>query len=172
MPLPLEGHLSVMVEGGTSSVANRRISQLEVCQLLSLGSQVVYLAGFNGCQVPVITSLPESLARGATLLGGEPAPPTSGHLAIHHKGAGTQSFAIWWPLNAHPNCKPHQGSSSQGRREGQHDLGGERASILGGTGYFWACIGEFHPKEARTSGPSHTSTSKWEDLTKLVDTSS
>ena len=51
-PLPIERHLSVMVEGGTSSVACRRISQLEVCQLLSSGSQVIYQVGLNGCQVP------------------------------------------------------------------------------------------------------------------------
>ena len=73
MPLPMEGHLSVMVEGSTSSVACRRMSQLEVYQLLSLGSQVIYSAGINGCEVPMIMSLPESLAKGATLLRGEPA---------------------------------------------------------------------------------------------------
>ena len=60
--LPMEGHLSVMVEGSTSSVTCRRISQLEACQLLSLGSQVIYPVELNGCQVPMITSMPESLA--------------------------------------------------------------------------------------------------------------
>ena len=75
VPLPMEGHLSIMVEGSTSSVACRRISQLE------------------------------------------------------------------------------------GRRAGQHDYGGERAPIPGGTGYFWAHIREFVPKEARAHGLSHTSTS-------------
>ena len=68
VPLPTEGHLSIMVEGGTSSVACGRISQLEVCQLLSPGSQVIYPVGLNGCQVPMIMSLPELLARGTTLL--------------------------------------------------------------------------------------------------------
>ena len=73
-PLPMEGDLSIMVEGSISSVACRRISQLEVHQLLSSGSQVIYSVGLNGCQVPMITSLPELLAKGATLLGGKPAP--------------------------------------------------------------------------------------------------
>ena len=41
VPLPNKGHLSVMVEGTTSNVPYRKISQLEVCQLLSSGSQVV-----------------------------------------------------------------------------------------------------------------------------------
>ena len=72
MPLPREEHLSILVEGGTSSATYRRVSQIEVCQLLSSGSQVVYPVGLNGCEVPVIASPPESLAKGANLLGVEP----------------------------------------------------------------------------------------------------
>ena len=71
-PLPREGHLSILPEGGTSSAACRRVSQLEVCQLLSSGSQVVYPVGVNGCEIPVITSLPKSLANGTNLLAGKP----------------------------------------------------------------------------------------------------
>ena len=71
-PLPREGHLSILLEGGTGSATCRRVSQLEVCQLLSSGSQVIYLVGLNGCQVPMIASPPESLAKGANLLGGKP----------------------------------------------------------------------------------------------------
>ena len=33
---------------------------------------MVYPEGLNGCQVPVITSLPESLSNGRTLLKGKP----------------------------------------------------------------------------------------------------
>ena len=72
MPLPREGHLSVLVEGGTSSAACGRVSQLEVCQLLSLSSQVIYLVGLDGCEVSVIASLPKSLAKGTNPLGGKP----------------------------------------------------------------------------------------------------
>ena len=46
-----------------------RISQLEVCQLLASGLQVTYLKGLNGCEEPIITSLPESLAKGISLIG-------------------------------------------------------------------------------------------------------
>ena len=70
-PLPREGHLSTLVEG-TNSAACGRVSQLEVHQLLSSHSQVIYPARLNGCEVPVITSLPESLAKGTNLLGGKP----------------------------------------------------------------------------------------------------
>ena len=72
VPLPREGHLSTLVEGGTGSAACRRVSQLEVHQLLSPSSQVIYPVGPNGCEVPVIASLPKSLAKGTNLLGGKP----------------------------------------------------------------------------------------------------
>ena len=72
VPLPREGHLSILPEGGTSSATCGRVSQLEVCQLLSLGSQVIYPVGLNRCEVPMIASLPKSLAKGANMLGGEP----------------------------------------------------------------------------------------------------
>ena len=66
-PLPREGHLSILAEGGTSSAACRRVSQLEVCQLLSSGSQVIYPVGLNGCEVPVIVT-----GQSSNLCGGEP----------------------------------------------------------------------------------------------------
>ena len=72
MPLPREGHLSVLPEGGTSSATCRRVGQLEVCQLLSLGSQVIYPVGLNGHEIPLITSLPKSLVNGTNLPAGKP----------------------------------------------------------------------------------------------------
>ena len=61
VPLPKERQLSVQVVGGTGCTTCRRVSQLQVHQLLSSGSQVVYPAGLNGCEVPLITSLPEPI---------------------------------------------------------------------------------------------------------------
>ena len=61
-----------MTEGNTSNAPCGKICQLEVHQCLSSGSQVVYPEGLNGCQVPVVMSLPESLSNGVTLLEGEP----------------------------------------------------------------------------------------------------
>ena len=87
MPLPTEGHLSVMTEGNTSNVPCKKIHQLEVHQLLSSGSWVVYPEGLNGCQVPVVTSLLELLSNGVTMFEGETNFPTNGPLPIHHKGA-------------------------------------------------------------------------------------
>ena len=70
--LPTEGHVSVLAKGGTGMASCRRVSQIQVHQLLSLGSQVVYPVGLNGCEVPVIASPPESLAKSINLLGDEP----------------------------------------------------------------------------------------------------
>ena len=69
-PLPKEGHLGILSQGGTDMTACRRISQLEVCQLLVSGLQVTYPVGLNGCEEPIITSLPESLANSISLTGG------------------------------------------------------------------------------------------------------
>ena len=71
MHLPTEGHVSVMTERNTSNVPYRKIHQLEVCQLLGSGSWVVYPEGLNGCQVPVVTTLPELLSNGVNMLEGE-----------------------------------------------------------------------------------------------------
>ena len=67
VPLPKEGHLGILPQGGTVMMACRGISQLEVHQLLISGLQVAYLVGLNGCKDPVITSLPESLANSISL---------------------------------------------------------------------------------------------------------
>ena len=69
---PRGGQLSIQVVGGTSSATCRRASQLQVCQLLSSGFQVVNPAGLNGCEVPLITSLPEPMAKGINLLSSKP----------------------------------------------------------------------------------------------------
>ena len=71
VPLPREGHLGILPEGGTNSATCIRISQLEVCQLLSSGLQVIYPVGLNEHEIPLITSLPKSLANGTNLTGGK-----------------------------------------------------------------------------------------------------
>ena len=71
-PLPKEGQLSFQVMGGTGSATCRRVIQLQVCQLLSSNSQVVYPAGLNGCEVLLITSPPGPMAKGINLLSDEP----------------------------------------------------------------------------------------------------
>ena len=71
VPLPREGHLGILPQRGAEMTACGRSSQLEVCQLLISGQQVTYPIGLNGCEEPIITSLPESLANGVSLTRGE-----------------------------------------------------------------------------------------------------
>ena len=68
VPLPKESHLSAITEGMPSNTLCIRIYQLEIHHLLHSEALVVYPKGLNGCLVPVITSLPESLSHGMTML--------------------------------------------------------------------------------------------------------
>ena len=81
--LPMEGHLGILHQRGVEVVPCGQISQLEVCQLLVAGPQVIYPRGLNGHDEPIITSLPELLASGVSLSTGKsiylgidiPSPP-------------------------------------------------------------------------------------------------
>ena len=97
-PLPKVGNLSVQVVGGTCSTACRRVSQLQVCQLLSSGSQVVYPAGCSGCEVPFIASPPEPMAKGVNLLSGKPIYLKVDILQSNMEGPELKAL----PLSSHP----------------------------------------------------------------------
>ena len=71
VPLSREGHLGILPKGDASRTASRRVSQLEVCQLLHLDLQVIYPAGLSGHKIPLVTPLSESLANGINLPGCE-----------------------------------------------------------------------------------------------------
>ena len=72
VPFPRKGHLGILPEGGSSRTTCRKVSQLEVHQLLHSDLQVVYPVVLNSCEIPLITSLPKSLANGANPPGGKP----------------------------------------------------------------------------------------------------
>ena len=129
---PKEGQLSIQVVGGTGSTTCGWVSQLEVCQLLSSGSQVVYAAGLNGCEVPLITCLPEPMAKGINLLSGKPI-----YLKVDIPQSNTEGPELKaLPLGSHPPstsiASPIEVSSTKGRRRDQHDHGGKGAPIPGG----------------------------------------
>ena len=172
VPLPMEGHLSIMVEGGTSSITCGRITQLEVCQLLSLGSQVIYLAGLNGCQVPMIMSLPELLARGATLLGGKPAPLPVDTLQSTTKGQEPKVLPFGGHSPTIPTASPIRAHPP--KVEGQVSMTIKVRELLS-----WAALdtsghasGSSTPKRLEPMVLVIPLPHKWEDLTRLVDTSS
>ena len=115
-PLPREGHLGILPEGGTSSATFKRVSQLEAQQLLSSDSEVFYPVGLNRCKIPVVTSLLKSLANGTNLLGGKPV-----YLKVDILQS-TVEEAEWkaspsgdHPL--HPDGQPHQGYLCQRQKE-------------------------------------------------------
>ena len=70
-PLPKEEHLGILPQKGVETTSCGQISQLEVCQLLISSPQVAYPMELNGCEEPILTSLPESLANGISLTRGE-----------------------------------------------------------------------------------------------------
>ena len=63
-PLPKDKHLGILPQGKAEETSCGWISQLDICQLLSTGSQVVYPTGLNGQDEPIITILPELLSSG------------------------------------------------------------------------------------------------------------
>ena len=111
VPLSREGHLGILPEGGTSSATCWRVSQLEVCQLLSSDSQVIYPVGLNRHKIPVVTSLPKSLANGTNLLGGETIYLKWTSYNPLWKGQNGKHFPLaiappsWWPAPSRLLCQ-------------------------------------------------------------------
>ena len=70
-PLPKDKHLGILPQGKAEETSCGQISQLDICQLLSTGSQVVYPSGFNRHDKPVITTLPEPLSSGINIITSE-----------------------------------------------------------------------------------------------------
>ena len=60
IPLSNARHISVMVDGACSRSTCGCLSQLEVHQLLQLGSEVVYPEGLNGVLEPAMGSSPQT----------------------------------------------------------------------------------------------------------------
>ena len=158
VPLPTDGHLSIMMEGNTSNVHCGKICQLEVCQLLGSGSWMVDLEGLNRCQVPVVMSLLESLSNGMTMLKGE-----STFLQVHLSQPATKEQESKAPslggvLSPTPAASPTRVLPPK-RKANQHDHGGQQTPILGTSGHFWSSIQKYHTKKTRIPGLGHTTTS-------------
>ena len=128
-PLPKEGHLGILPEGGANSTTCRRISQLEVCQFLISGLQVAYPVGLNGHEVSIITPLPKSLANSISLTGGR---------SIYLEVNIPQPIAEEPDQKASPpgRCSPSQWLAlsrplPKTRKRGQHDHGGKESPVSG-----------------------------------------
>ena len=67
-PLPKNKHLGILPKGKVQETFCGWISQLKVCQLLATSPQVIYPIGLNRHNEPIITTLPEPLDRGISLI--------------------------------------------------------------------------------------------------------
>ena len=70
-PLPKDKHLGILPQGKAEETPCGWISQLEVHQLLATSPQVIYPIGLNGHDEPIITTLPELLDNGISLIASE-----------------------------------------------------------------------------------------------------
>ena len=68
MPLPKGKHLGILLQGEVERTPCGWISQLDICQLLSASPQVVYPTGLNGHRESIITTLPEPLSSGMSII--------------------------------------------------------------------------------------------------------
>ena len=66
--LPKDKHLAILPHGKMEETSCGQISQLDIHQLLSTGSQVLYPAGLNGQDEPIITILPEPVSSGISII--------------------------------------------------------------------------------------------------------
>ena len=169
MPLPTEGDLSVMMEGNTSNVPYRKIPQLEVHQLLGSGSQVVYLEGLNGYQVPVVMTLPKSLSNGVTMLEGEStflqvdlSQPTT-------KEQESKAFSLCSGLS--PTLAASPTRALPPKAEGQITMTMEVSKLLSQAvlDTSWLASGSSTPKKPRSLALATTQPLKLEDSAKPVD---
>ena len=70
-PLPKSKHLGILPQGKVEETSCGWINQLNVYQLLSASPQVVYPSGLNGHDEPFITTLPEPLSSGISIIASE-----------------------------------------------------------------------------------------------------
>ena len=67
-PLPKDKHLGILPQGKVEETSCGWISQLDICQPFSTSPQVVYPSGLNGHDEPIITTLPELLSSGTSVI--------------------------------------------------------------------------------------------------------
>ena len=70
-PLPKGKHLGILSQGEAEETSSGWISQLNICQLLSASPQVIYPSALNGHGKPIITTLPEPLSSGKSIIANE-----------------------------------------------------------------------------------------------------
>ena len=70
-PLPKGKHLGIPSQGEVEETSSGWISQLNICQLLSASPQVIYPSSLNRHDKSIITTLPEPLSSGKSIITNE-----------------------------------------------------------------------------------------------------
>ena len=150
--------MGILPQRGVEETPCGQISQLEVCQLLIAGTQVAYPVGLNGYKEPIIISLPEPLANGASLTAGKPI-----YLEIDIPSSPAEELDQKVPpigkVSTIVIANPHK-FTPQIRWRGQHDHGGKESPILSDAGNIWLQVQKLNSEEAKPSGHPYTSTSQ------------
>ena len=95
-----------MINGTPNRNTCRHLCQLEVCQLLQCGDQVVYPKGLNGGLEPVLTSLTASLAQGMNMLGAPTHKPSFLPVDLSQVTPGDQASEASGPHRTLTLCSP------------------------------------------------------------------
>ena len=151
VPLPKEGHLSAMINGVPSRNTCGCLHQLGVHQVLWWEYQVVYPEGLNRGLELVVTSQPESLAHGMSMLN-EPAfllvdlPKAMSGDQVHKVSAPYRSSTPTSPTHLTMEHPPKADSHISMTAEVQELLS---HAVLG---HLQPGIREFHLKKANICG--------------------
>ena len=158
VPLPKEGHWASYLKEGQRRLPAGKSAQLEVCQLLIAGPQVTYPIGLNGCEEPVITSLPEPLANGISLTTDKPVYLEIDILPSPAEEPDRKVLPIG-EVSTTVIASPHKSTPPKIRR-GQHDHGGKESPISSNAGHAWPWVSKFNSEDAKPSGCPYASTSQ------------
>ena len=131
-----------------------------------------YLEGHNGCQIPVIMSLPELLSNGMTMLEGEPTFLQVDLSQFATKGQESKALPLGSGLS--PTLVTHPTRALPPKAEGQISMTTEVSKLLS-----WAVLdtsglasGSSTPKRPGSLALATPVPLRLEDSAKLVDTSS
>ena len=115
-PLPKGKHLGILPQGKVEETSCGWISQLNIHQLLSTSPQVAYPSGLNGHDEPIITTLPEPLSSGVSIIASkhpylEIWHPSQG--GIRHQGSAYWQGLIIQTTNPHKSPPNPEGSMTE-----------------------------------------------------------
>ena len=106
----------------------------------------------------MITSLPELLSNGMTMLEGESTFLQMDLSQSTTKEQESKALSLGGGLSSTLAANPTR-ALPQSRKPNQHDHGGLQTPILVSSGHFWSSIWKFYPKKIRVPGLGHTTTS-------------